>query len=97
MELAKNLLTLLNDRGLSLSELARSCSIPKSTLHGWTTGSSVHDLNDLKKICKVLEVSFHRLVFGYSDPFEYGNETMEEIFRGDIRVSIHKVIKSKRD
>jgi transcriptional regulator with XRE-family HTH domain len=97
MELAKNLLTLLHERGLSLSELARLCSIPKSTLHGWTTGSSVHDLNDLKKICTVLEISFYRLVFGSSDPFEDGSETMEELFTGDIRVSIHKVIKSKRD
>jgi transcriptional regulator with XRE-family HTH domain len=97
MELAKNLLFLCNERGLSLSELARLCLIPKSTLHGWTTGSSVHDLNDLKKICAVLEVNFYSLVFGSSDPFDFENETMEELFSGDIRLTIHKVIKSKKE
>ncbi len=97
MELAKKLLALCNEKGLSLSELARLCSIPKSTLHGWTTGSSVHDLNDLRKICTVLEVNLHRLVFGSSDPFDSENKTMEELFKGDIRVTIHKVIKLKRE
>lgn len=92
MELGKNIIRLCEEKNLSLSALARLSGVKQPTLHGWTTGRSVQNLEDLKKVCNVLEVSFHFIIFGSRDPFENPQEDiLKEIFKGDIRVTIHKV------
>lgn len=92
MELGKNIIRLCQDKNLSLSALARLSGVKQPTLHGWTTGRSVQNLNDLRKVCEVLEVSLHVLIFGSRDPFESPDHALlKEIFKGDIRVTIHRV------
>lgn len=92
MELGKNITLLCRERNLTLSGLARLSGVKQPTLHGWTTGRSVQNLNDLKRVCEVLQVSLHTLIFGVKDPFENpDNELLKELFKGDIRVTIHKV------
>jgi len=92
MELGKNIIRICEKKNLSLSALARLSGVKQPTLHGWTTGRSVQNLNDLKKVCQVLEVSLHSILFGTRDPFEDPHhELLKEIFKGDIRVTIHRV------
>lgn len=93
MELAKNLRYLCKMKKMSLTTLARQSGVKQPTLHGWTTGRSVHNLDDLKKVCEVLQVGLHTLLYGTSDPFETNEKLMEEIFKGDITVTIHRMIK----
>ena len=64
------------------------------TLHGWTTGRSVQNLDDLKKVCEVLEVGLHTILYGSPDPYETNQKLIEEIFKGDITVTIHKIVKN---
>lgn len=90
MELSKNLLTLCKKRKISIATLAKKSGVKQPTLHGWTTGRSVQNLDDLKKVCDVLEVGLHTLLFGESDPYEANERILREIFKGDITVTIHK-------
>lgn len=95
MELAKNILNNCKKRNLSLMALSRLSGVKQPTLHGWITGRSVRNLNDLKKVCTVLEIGLHQILFGSDDPFQHGNEFLKEIFQGDMRVTIHKLIKKE--
>lgn len=54
---------------MTISDLARVSGIRQSTIHGWVTGRSVQKLDDLKKVCNILEVSLHYIIFGYEDPW----------------------------
>lgn len=92
MKLGKNILRICDERKMSLTQLALKSGVPIQTLHGWTTGKSVANLNQLKKVASCLEYSFHELVFGEIDPFETkSEEVLKEIFSGDIRVSLHRI------
>lgn len=95
MELSKNLIELCKKRRMSLASLAKKSGVKQPTLHGWTTGRRVQNLDDLKRVCEVLEVGLHTLIFGEADPFEGKNEILNEIFKGDITVTIHRIEKEK--
>jgi transcriptional regulator with XRE-family HTH domain len=69
MKLDKILLKLCKDRGLTLAALAKESGVKQPTLHGWTTGRSVQNIDDLKKVCDLLQVSLHYILFGEEDPW----------------------------
>lgn len=91
MDLAKNLAKLCAERGITLTQLARLSGVKQPTLHGWSTGRSVKKIDDLKKVCEVLKVSVHFVLYGTQDPFESSEQILEEIFSGDVRVTLHRV------
>lgn len=97
MELDKNLTTLLKKKKMSLATLARKSGVKQPTLHGWTTGRSVQNLNDLRRVCEILEVSLFKVLFGTHDPFGPDQFPMEELFKGNLRVTIHKVEKLEEE
>lgn len=70
MELSKNLTKLCKAKGFTIAGLAKESGVKQPTLHGWTTGRSVQNLDDLKKVCNVLEVSLHQILYGEPDPWE---------------------------
>lgn len=82
---------------VSLSYLSKTTGVPKPTIHGWLTGRRVMELSHLKKIATVLKISIHELVYGGPDPFEpLSQEVLQEIFSGDVRVTIHKIQKNRK-
>lgn len=92
MSTGKNILRLMKEKKLSLAELSRKTGISKPTIHGWTTGRRIMDPMQLKKISQTLEVSVHELLYGEPDPYApYSRELLEEIFSGDVRISIHRI------
>ena len=95
MELAKNIIRRCQQKGLSLSQLARLSGVKQPTLHGWTTGRAVHNLDHLKLVCDVLETSVHELLFGCPDPFESKTISLNEIFSGELQITVHRIIKSE--
>ena len=70
MELSKYLIKLSKKKGISIAALAKESGVKQPTLHGWTTGRSVQNLDDLKKVCDILEVSLHCILYGENDPWE---------------------------
>ena len=97
MNFKDNLDKQLKIRGWTLARLAKECGVSKSTLHSWTTGRSALNLEKLKLVATALEISIHELVFGEPDPFEKpGDEILKEIFRGDVRVNLHRIERRRK-
>jgi transcriptional regulator with XRE-family HTH domain len=97
MILSKMLIHCMQQKQLSFTKLSRLSGVSKSTLHGWTTGRRVRDLSELQRVARILEISIHKLVFGESDPFEEkseekAQECLQEIFSGELHVTIHKKV-----
>lgn len=91
MSLAKNIQLHLKRKGLTLNSLSRLSGVKQPTLHGWTTGRSVKNITDLKKVCNVLEVGLHMILFDEKDPFEISSQTLlEQNLEGRIRIVIEK-------
>lgn len=81
---------------ISLTELSKKAKVPKTNLHSWTTGANPQ-LDQLKRVCEVLQVPMHELAFGEADPFEpKSEEILKEIFTGDVRVTLHRIEKRKK-
>lgn len=95
MDFSKNLIRACKEKGLTISQLSRLSGVKQPTLHGWTTGRSVHNLDDLKKVCIILEVSVHKLLFGSPDPLEAKSLTLDKILTGEFQVTIHRIVKNK--
>jgi transcriptional regulator with XRE-family HTH domain len=91
MNLDKNLIKICKKKKMTLASLAKRSGVKQPTLHGWTTGRSVQNLDDLRKVCEVLEVSLHSLLFDKEDPFENKDQILQELFKGDVRITIHKI------
>lgn len=92
MKLAMNILSLCEKRSWTLSKLSKLSGVPIQTLHGWTTGKKVQNIDQLKSISKTLEISLHELIYGEPDPYQkIGDEILKELFTGDVRVTIHRI------
>ena len=76
---------------MSLNTLSKKSGVKQPTLHGWTTGRSVQNLDDLRKVCEVLEIGLHSLLFNRPDPFECNEKIEGEIFKGEVRITINKI------
>lgn len=98
MKLGSQLKAFCKQKGWSLTKLSKESSVPIATIHGWVHGRTRPDLSQLKKVAGALEVSLHLLAFGNPDPFEIpADEILKELFTGDIRVSIQKIERKKKD
>jgi transcriptional regulator with XRE-family HTH domain len=96
MKLGSKLPQICKERGLSLSRLAKEAGVPMQTIHAWTTGRKSINPDQLRKVALVLKVSIYELMFDESDPFESaGEEILKEIFSGDLRVTLHRIEKTK--
>ncbi len=91
MELAKNLTRLCQERGIAIASLARLSGVKQPTLFGWTTGRAVHNLDDLRKVCDVLKISLHEILFGFPDPHLLGEGFIEELIWGNLKVRLYLV------
>jgi transcriptional regulator with XRE-family HTH domain len=95
MPFEKTVKALCSSRGWTLSRLSKESGVPLSTLHRYTTGRKP-DLEHLRKIAGALEVSLYRLAFDEADPHEELDEQiLQEIFSGDIRVTVQRIQRSK--
>ena len=94
MTLQNNLCKYCRLKGISLTELARQSGVPQPTIHGWSTGRSVHSIDHLRKVCLILEVSLYELLFSIPDPFSE-KSPLDSIFSGEIHITVHKIIKSE--
>jgi len=97
MQLGKMITRFCEGKGWTIARLARESGVPKPTLHGWTTGRSALNLNQLRKVASALQVPLHELAFGEPDPYEKpGEEILKELFSGDVRISIHRIERRTR-
>ena len=89
----------MHDQGVSQAKLSQLTRISKATLHGYLNPrvkQSKIDVSIVKKICDVLKLDFHEALFGLPDPNSKAvlpKEILTELFKGDLRVTIHKIDK----
>lgn len=91
MILAKNILKHCREKGLTLSKLAKLSNVKQPTLHGWTTGRAVKNINDLKRVCVILEVGLHELIFGESDPYRDEKPIYENTIASGVKITITQI------
>lgn len=93
--MGKRILEHCHRRSWSLSRLARESAVPIQTLHGWTLGRKAINLAQLRKVAQALNTSIYELAFGEPDPHHSASrELLKELFRGDVRVTIHRIEKT---
>ncbi len=94
MKLDKTLTKLCDNAGLTLSGLAKKAKVPTQTLHVWTTGRTSINPDQVQAVANILKVSTHHLLFGEPDPYAFeAEEVLEEIFKGDVRVTLERIKK----
>lgn len=91
MELGKNLLHRCKEKGFTISKLAKLSNVKQPTLHGWTTGRAVKNLNDLKRVCAALEMGLHEMIFGESDPYRNERPEYECTISGGVKITITRI------
>lgn len=63
--LGKNLEEILKSKEITLTELAKATSVPRTTLIGWVKGTSASpNLEQLDRVASYLKVSIEELAFG---------------------------------
>lgn len=96
MLLSRNLKTLLEDKELTLTQLAKLSGVPKSTLSGWVHGSSTNPrIDQLILVADALRVSIDFLITGRK-PEEPDLENLLnkiELFNGQFELSIKRITK----
>ncbi len=96
MVLSKILVKMMREKNLNFASLSAKSGVSKSTIHGWTTGRKVQNLSELKRVATVLETSLHELAFGEPDPYSSRpQENLRELFSGDVRLTIHKIERTR--
>lgn len=93
--LAEVLRRLLDDRGISIQELARKSGVPKTNISSWLQGSSP-SIEQLDKVARCMNVSIEYLAFGREarDPMEEFFERVE-IHKGEYEISVKKIVRKK--
>jgi transcriptional regulator with XRE-family HTH domain len=97
MKLKSNLKQLLELKGMTASTLARSSGVPKQTLTDWLAGTSPKNIDALKRVARVLEITIDELCFndqpkGKPDIFE---QNLDSINAGVFEVVLRKVRQEK--
>lgn len=90
--LKDNLINLLEEKNISLAELARQTNVPKSNLSSWLKGRSPN-LDQLDKVARFLGTTIDFLAFGRR-PKEQAPTLMyrAEIQSGTFEIIIRKII-----
>jgi transcriptional regulator with XRE-family HTH domain len=64
MNLKCNLRQRMEEKDMTASQLARKSSVPVQRISDWLGGRSVRNLDQLRRVARVLEVSIDELLFG---------------------------------
>ena len=98
MKLSTVLKQLLNDRNMTLKELATSIKVKPSTLSGWNNGVTPRDLTEVRRCAQYFGVTLEKLLFNESsDATALESLLTEQVFDGFLKVKIERVINKKRD
>lgn len=94
MNLSRKLIEICKNKKISLARLSKMSGVPMQTIHGWTLGKRALNMEQVRKVANVLEIPFYNLIFGEDDPhLSEKNLLLKEIFNGDVRVTIHKILR----
>lgn len=85
MEMNKNLRRKLQEKGISVAQLALRSQVPAKTIYHWTSGQKPRNIEQLLRVCKVLETSIEALFGAEISP----PPTLTYISLGEIVEDMH--------
>ncbi len=93
IKLASVLTRTLEERGLTLKELAVLAKLKPSTLSGWKNGVSPRSLEEVRTCARALGISMEKLLFDEQPEYlELEDLMREQVFDGFLKVRIERVI-----
>ena len=93
--LAKNLKRILEERNMSIAELAKKTGVPKTNIGSWLSGSSPK-IEQLFKVAQFLGMSIEALAFDKKNDETLNNLIDKlEVHSGLYEISIKKVTTKK--
>ena len=90
MKLATQLKKLLQQNGVTVTNLSKSTGIATQTLHNWLAGSKPRDFDQTKKIADYFKVSLDFLVYGTEPEFRQSSPLKD--FDSEINAGIYEVV-----
>lgn len=90
MELKLILKKLIQERGITISHVAKSTGVPQQTIHNWLSGTEPRSLTQVKKVADYFDVSLDYICFGIVPQRakaleDYGEEINAGIFEVVLR------------
>ena len=91
MNLKNQLKLYIAEKDISLSRLARQSGVSRQTLNDWLLGKPATNINKIKKIADILDVSVDHLAFGS------GLENVKDIhkYQEEINCGVFEVVLRK--
>lgn len=95
MNLAQNITVIAKSKGLTLTELERMCSFPKSSIRKWS--ENMPNITKVISVCEVLNIPIDTLVTG-KNPIDYSLPIDEQQLLTDYRTadSVSKAVIRER-
>ncbi len=94
MILQKQLQHYLNIRGMTASELSRAARVPRQNISNWLMNQKPKDVQQVKRVADVFQVSLDHLLFGGHKPIETAQNTNlepEHIMNGRYEIIIKRI------
>jgi transcriptional regulator with XRE-family HTH domain len=88
MELSKILKKLFQERGITITHVAKKTGIAQQTIHNWLSGTEPRSLTQVKKVADYFDVSVDYLCFGIRPNIK---PTFEE-FNEEINAGVFEVV-----
>lgn len=79
MILKTQLRAYLKSKGISAAELARLSGVPKQSISDWLAGTSPRNIEQIKRVANVFEISLDQLLFGVEETKSSKNEPAIDI------------------
>jgi len=98
--LAKTLRLLLEERNLTIEDVAVATEIKRATIGDWLAGTSPRNMQDARTVARYLGVTFHYLCFGHSEDDVsaiINSAPTEMILDGIFRLRLEKIKSGSND
>lgn len=101
---AKNLIRLMDEKKITVDSAADYSGVAKSNIVSWRSGVAPTNFDAVRKLAKLLGVSFSFLLTGVEDESRRSSPAVTEVFEdGDLlfdgfaKISIQRLIPRKKD
>lgn len=92
LKIGTTLRSIIEERRLTLKEIASGSGVPASTIAEWTNNRTPKNPIQIQKVSAFLGVSIHFLMFGEEDREEpIAKLLKDEVFTGTFEITVKKV------
>ena len=97
MRLPQILKKLLNEKDMSIAQLARATQVPAQTIHNWLCGQMPGNIMQLKRVADYFNQGLDYMCFGYDRRFSTAKEATPTKLHNEINAGMYEVILRKKN